>query len=50
MQVLSFFENQKKMERFAFEVMRVESKIEDNFDRIMLILKAIKEGLNETIS
>ncbi len=50
MQVLSFFENQKKMERFAFEIMRVESKVEDNFDRIMLILKAIEEGLKETIS
>jgi len=30
--------------------MRVESKIEDNFDRIMSILKAIEEGLKKTIS
>lgn len=50
MQVLGFFENQKGLEKFAFEIMRVESKIEDNFDRIMLILKAIEEGLKETIN
>jgi len=50
MQVLSFFENQKKLEKFAFEIMRVEGKVEDNFDRIMLILKAIEEGLKETFN
>jgi predicted nucleotidyltransferase len=50
MQMLSFFENQKKLEKFAFEIMRVEGKIEDNFDRIMIILKAIEEGLKENVS
>lgn len=49
-QVLSFFENQKKLEKFAFEIMRVEGKTEDNFDRIILILKAIEEGLKGNIS
>ena len=46
-QVLSFFENRKELEKFAFEIMRVEGKTEDNFDRIMLILKGIKEGLKK---
>lgn len=50
MQVLSFFENQRELEKFAFEIMRVEGKIEDNFDRKMLILKAVEEGLKETVS
>ena len=49
-QVLSFFENQKKLENFAFEIMRVEKSAEDNFDRIMLILKAIEEGLRENVN
>ena len=50
MQISSFFENQKKLENFAFEIMRVEKSAEDNFDRIMLILKAIEEGLRENIN
>lgn len=47
LQIINFFENRKELERFAFEIMRVEKSLDDNFDRIMQILKAIKEGLNE---
>ena len=46
-QVLEFFENKKRIERFAFEIMRIEKDAEDNFDRIMQMLKSVKEGLNE---
>lgn len=47
MQVLNFFENRRKLERFAFEIMRVEKSVEDNFDRIMQMLKAVEKGLKE---
>lgn len=47
--VLEFFENKKRIEKFAFEIMRVEKNVEDNFDRIMQILKSIKEGLDDTV-
>lgn len=47
-QVLEFFENKNRIERFAFEIMRIEKDAEDNFDRIMQMLKSIEEGLNET--
>ena len=46
-QVLEFFENKKRIERFAFEIMRIEKDAEGNFDRIMQMLKSVKEGLNE---
>ncbi|CAN5582310.1 hypothetical protein BH20ACI4_BH20ACI4_01790 [soil metagenome] len=29
--------------------MRVEKSVEDNFERVMLILKSIEEGLNYTV-
>jgi len=38
------------MNRFVFEIMRVEISAEDNFDRIMLILKAVEKGLKENVS
>lgn len=47
LQILSFFENQRRLERFTFEIMRVEKSVEDNFDRIMLMLKAFEKGLRE---
>lgn len=46
--LLEFFENNKRIERFAFVIMQVEKDVEDNFERIMQILKSVKEGLNET--
>ncbi len=46
-QILSFFEFPKKLEKFAFQIMRTEKSIEDNFSRIMRILKAVEEGLRE---
>lgn len=45
----NYFENKKRIERFAFEIMRVEKSVEDNFERVMLILKSIEEGLNYTV-
>lgn len=46
-QILKFFENQKRLERFTYEIMRVEKSVEDNFDRISSILKAVERGLKE---
>lgn len=46
-QILKFFENQKRLEKFTFEIMRVEKSVEDNFDRISSILKAVERGLKE---
>ncbi|CAN5279977.1 nucleotidyl transferase AbiEii/AbiGii toxin family protein [soil metagenome] len=47
-QVIIFFENHKKLERFASEIMRIEKSVENNFDFIMLILNAVGEGLKKS--
>jgi len=47
MQVISFFENQTGLGKFAYAIWVVEGTIEDNSDRIMLILKAVENGLKE---
>lgn len=49
-QVLSFFENQKGLETFAYAIWVVEGTIEDNSDRVMLILKAVEKGLKENVN
>lgn len=46
--LLEFFENNKRIERFAFVIMQVEKDVEDNFERVMQILKSVERGLNET--
>lgn len=43
-QVLSFFEDRKNIEKFAFEVTRVERIQEDNFEYTIQLLKEIEEG------
>lgn len=48
LQILSFFENQRRLERFTYEIMRVEKSVEDNFDRILSTLKAVEKGLRES--
>lgn len=46
-QILRFFENTRELEKFAFEIMRIEKSTEDNFSRIILILESVKTGLKE---
>jgi len=46
-QILSFFENRPGLEKFAYAIWVVEGTIEDNSDRIVLILKAVEKGLKE---
>jgi predicted nucleotidyltransferase len=44
LQVLSFFEDRKRLEKFALEVIRMERRLEDNFENTIRILKSIEDG------
>lgn len=48
-ELLGLLSNEKKMEKFVFEIVRLESRADDNFDRVLKIVKSVKDGIAECV-